>query len=183
MSNRIADVTYHGIQNDEQVNATFSGRIFVEQSKTGPTERETAKTLRELTQGRGTGWSGLQFGWGYNGAGTSAAARAILADAMGVEPGDDLREDFAADVLTYMYCDGCAAGTQSTASALSLRQWRTCLRPCGCPGADRYAPQVNMVQLPSGRRRSWLRRHVSRCSCYATRSNGQAYTRILRHDG
>jgi hypothetical protein len=104
MPTRSADVTYHGIQDDEQVNATFSGRIFVEQSKTGPTERETAKTLRELAQGRGTGWSGLQFGWGYNGTGTSAAARAILADAMGAEPGDDLREDFAADVLTYL-CD------------------------------------------------------------------------------
>ncbi len=104
MPMRSADVTYHGIQDDEQVNATFSGRIFVEQSKTGPTERETAKTLRELAQGRGTGWSGLQFGWGYNGTGTSAAARAILVDAMGVEPSDDLREDFAADVLTYM-CD------------------------------------------------------------------------------
>ncbi len=104
MPMRSADVTYHGIQDDEQVNATFSGRIFVEQSKTGPTERETAKTLRELAQGRGTGWSGLQFGWGYNGTGTSAAARAILVDAIGVEPSDDLREDFAADVLTYM-CD------------------------------------------------------------------------------
>lgn len=104
MPMRSADVTYHGIQDDEQVNATFSGRIFVEQSKTGPTERETAKTLWELVQGRGTGWSGLQFGWGYNGTGTSAAARAILADAMGVEPSDDLREDFAADVLTYL-CD------------------------------------------------------------------------------
>lgn len=104
MPMRSADVTYHGIQDDEHVNATFFGRIFVEQSKTGPTERETAKTLRELAQGRGSGWSGLQFGWGYNGTGTSAAARAILADATGVEPSDDLREDFAADVLTYM-CD------------------------------------------------------------------------------
>jgi hypothetical protein len=104
MPMRSADVTYHGIQDDEQVNATFPGRIFVEQSKTGPTERETAKTLWELVQGRGTGWFGLQFGWGYNGTGTSAAARAILADAMGVEPSDDLREDFAADVLTYL-CD------------------------------------------------------------------------------
>jgi IS4 transposase len=83
---RSADVTYHGIQDDEQVNATFSSRIFVEQSKTGPTERETAKTLRELAQGRGTGWSGLQFGWGYNGTGTSAAARAVAAGQAGGTP-------------------------------------------------------------------------------------------------
>jgi len=92
-----ADVTYHGIRVDEQVNAAESGRIYVEQSKSG---------LRELIQGRGTGWPGLQlqFGWGHNGVGTGVAARAILADAMGIEPNDDLREDFAADVLAYM-CD------------------------------------------------------------------------------
>ena len=55
------------------------------------------------------------------------------------------------------YCDGCAAGTQSTASAPSFSQWPTCLRPCGCPGADRYATPADVVQLPAGRRR--LRRH------------------------
>jgi hypothetical protein len=98
------DVTYHGIQNDERVNAKDPSRIFVEPSKSGPTERENVPVLRELVSGRGEGWSALQFGWGYNGSGTSAAAWAILTDAMGVEPGEDLREDFAADVLTQL-CD------------------------------------------------------------------------------
>jgi hypothetical protein len=84
----------------------MSSRIFVEESKKGPTERVTAKMLGELMQGRDSDapLSGLYFGWGYNGTGTSAAARAILADAMGIEPSDDLREGFAADVLTYL-CD------------------------------------------------------------------------------
>jgi hypothetical protein len=174
MPMRSADVTYHGIQDDEQVNATFSGRIFVEQSKTGPTERETAKTLWELVQGRGTGWSGLQFGWGYNGTGTSAAARAILADAMGVEPSDDLREDFAADVLTYL-CDEWRF--RQGAVLRWVRGWyaehgisslpsSVANLPRGCPGADRYATPADVVQLPAGRRR--LRRHAARCSCYAT---------------
>jgi hypothetical protein len=98
------DVTYHGIQHDEQVNATDSARVFVEKSRRGPTERADAPALRELISGRGEGWSALRFGWGYNGTGTSAAAHAILTDAVGTEPVDDLREDFAADVLTY-FCD------------------------------------------------------------------------------
>src|SRR5687768_13722554 len=40
------------------------------------------------------------MGWGYNGSGTSAAASAILTDALGQEPSVDLREDFCEDVLS-----------------------------------------------------------------------------------
>ena len=104
---RDTDETYHGIQHDESVGAAQESRyrIFVEESKEGPTARATARVLRELRQGYGKeGWSALYFGWGYNGTGTSAAAWSILTDATGVEPADKLREAFAADVLTYL-CD------------------------------------------------------------------------------
>src|SRR5258707_983126 len=103
-ASQVLDVTYHGVQHDERVNATVEARILVEPSKSGPTERIGVPVLRELASGQDETWSAFMFGWGYNGHGTSAAAHAILSDAMGAEPSDELREDFAADVLTQL-CD------------------------------------------------------------------------------
>lgn len=68
----------------------------MEQSGCGPTERERVLVLRELVSGMG-GWSAFESCWGYHGTGTSAADHAILTDAMGVELGNELREDFAAE--------------------------------------------------------------------------------------
>ncbi|MFJ8932040.1 DUF6166 domain-containing protein [Streptomyces sp. NPDC102364] len=115
------DRTYHGIQTSPESlpPAGEQGdrpRIFVEKPEFGPTERLLGVTvLRELAQppkGRG-------FSWGYNGSGPSAAAGAILADALDLgdveksgigfmSPVQDdvllqLREDFCEDVLSQLW--------------------------------------------------------------------------------
>jgi len=96
------DRTYHGVQHDEIVNGSDQepARIFVELSEYGPTERETVVELYELE----STYHSLQMGWGYDGSGTSAAAHAILTDAMGIEPASQLREHFCEDVLAVV-CD------------------------------------------------------------------------------
>ncbi|MFZ3562794.1 DUF6166 domain-containing protein [Streptomyces sp. BH055] len=115
------DRTYHGIKDgpetprgDEEERKPT--QILVERPEFGPTERKYDVTvLRELAEPKGHG-----FGWGYNGGGTSAAAAAILADALDlgdpatcgigfVSPYEDgvlaqLREDFCDDVLSQL-CD------------------------------------------------------------------------------
>ncbi|GGN45840.1 DUF6166 domain-containing protein [Streptomyces fuscichromogenes] len=97
-------------------------RILVEKPEFGPTERQQGTTvLRELAEPENSG-----FGWGYNGGGTSAAAAAILADALALGDPDtcgigytaypedevlvQLREDFCDDVLPRSATSGaCAA--------------------------------------------------------------------------
>lgn len=92
------DRTYHGIQDDDEVNIDEPSRIFVELSEYGPTERERPVVFRELHPTN----PDLQFGWGYNGTGTSVAADAILRDALGQTPPEQLREDFCEDVLAHL---------------------------------------------------------------------------------
>ncbi|MFH8533271.1 hypothetical protein ACH4GE_33165 [Streptomyces tendae] len=114
------DCTYHGIQDGPESDSSDAeewqlARILVEKPEFGPTERQDVTVLRELTEPETGG-----FGWGYNGGGTSAAAAAILADALdlgaphtcgigyAVYPEDEvlaqLREDFCDDVLSQL-CD------------------------------------------------------------------------------
>ncbi|MFF3275961.1 hypothetical protein ACFYWU_34235 [Streptomyces chrestomyceticus] len=114
------DRTYHGIQHGPESHRNDAEewqptRIFVEKPEFGPTERQRVTVLRELAEPEDSG-----FGWGYNGGGTSAAAAAVLADALDlgdpdecgigyVSPSEDdvlaqLREDFCDDVLSQL-CD------------------------------------------------------------------------------
>jgi hypothetical protein len=115
------DCTYHGIQYGPETDRDDEekwrpARILVEKPEFGPTERQYGVTvLRELGEPKAGG-----FGWGYNGGGTSAAAAAILADALGLgdpekcgigygaypvdEVLEQLREDFCDDVLSQL-CD------------------------------------------------------------------------------
>ncbi|WP_431776308.1 hypothetical protein [Streptomyces cucumeris] len=114
------DCTYHGIQDGPDSNRSDGekwqpARILVEEPEFGPTERQDVTVLRDLAEPEFGG-----FGWGYNGGGTSAAAAAILADALGLgdpdkcgiayatSPEDEvlaqLREDFCDDVLSQL-CD------------------------------------------------------------------------------
>ncbi|MFB6838524.1 DUF6166 domain-containing protein [Streptomyces sp. NPDC056361] len=108
--------TYHGIQQGPESEGEWHpARILVEEPDFGPTERQYGVTvLRELAEPEHGG-----FGWGYNGGGTSAAAAAILADAL--DSGDpdkcgigcasypedqvlaDLREDFCDEALSQFY--------------------------------------------------------------------------------
>jgi hypothetical protein len=113
------DCTYHGIQDGpetgrEDEEEWQSTRILVETPESGPTQRKSLTVLRELAE------PGGDFGWGYNGTGTTNAAAAILADALDLgdpvecgihftsEPEDKilrrLREDFCHDVLSQL-CD------------------------------------------------------------------------------
>lgn len=106
-----SDRTYHGLQQGADDGSADEeewepARLLVEQTRFGPTERESAAVLRKLEEPEHSG-----FGWGYNGGGTSATAAAILADALDLDPdefdlieADDetlesLREDFCTDVL------------------------------------------------------------------------------------
>ncbi|MEV8057148.1 hypothetical protein AB0P37_11615 [Streptomyces antimycoticus] len=115
------DCTYHGIQYGPETDRGDEeewkpARILVEKPEFGPTERQYGVTvLRELAEPEAGG-----FGWGYNGGGTSAAAAAILADALDLGDPDkcgigyatypedevlaQLREDFCDDVLSQL-CD------------------------------------------------------------------------------
>ncbi|MFS0696747.1 hypothetical protein [Streptomyces nitrosporeus] len=110
------DRTYHGVQQGPESEGEWHpARLLVEVPEFGPTERQYGITvLRELAEPEGGG-----FGWGYNGGGTSAAAAAILADALDLGHPDkcgigyashhedpvlaDLREDFCDDVLSQFY--------------------------------------------------------------------------------
>jgi hypothetical protein len=102
------DWTYHGITDNPK---SLTGRIVVETSHDGPTDREHVQVLRKLRVSP----SRHAFGWGYNGNGTSCSAAAILADALALgdparagmtidSPTNDtlcrLREAFCWDVLT-----------------------------------------------------------------------------------
>ncbi|MDQ8707570.1 hypothetical protein RCO28_34630 [Streptomyces sp. LHD-70] len=115
------DCTYHGIQYGPETDRGDDeewkpARILVEEPEFGPTQRQMGVTvLRELAEPEASG-----FGWGYNGGGTSAAAAAILADALDLGDPDkagigytayledevlvQLREDFCDDVLSQL-CD------------------------------------------------------------------------------
>ncbi|KOU48723.1 hypothetical protein ADK56_21235 [Streptomyces sp. MMG1522] len=115
------DRTYHGIQDGQEKwrgeeEEWRPARILVEKPEFGPTERTYGVTvLRELAEPEGGG-----FGWGYNGGSTSAAAAAILSDALDLGDPDksgigylsdseddvlsQLREDFCDDVLSQL-CD------------------------------------------------------------------------------
>ncbi|MEX5637511.1 DUF6166 domain-containing protein [Parafrankia sp. FMc2] len=84
--------------------------ILVEAPESGPTERESVEMLREILPPEYG-----DFGWGYNGTGTSNAAIAVLSDALDVDPdviglgaenvdGAELREAFCVEVLTD-FCD------------------------------------------------------------------------------
>lgn len=114
------DCTYHGVQDGPESDRGDEeewtpARILVEKPEFGPTERQDVTVLRELAEPKAGG-----FGWGYNGGGTSAAAAAILADALDLGDPDkcgigyatypedevlaQLREDFCDDVLSQL-CD------------------------------------------------------------------------------
>ena len=106
------DRTYHGIQAGPESTgrAGGPGRLLVERTETGPTERQSVRVLRELPGSRHN-----SFTWGYDGNGPSATAAAILADALNLDPAlldggratepySDLREDFVEDVLA-VACD------------------------------------------------------------------------------
>jgi hypothetical protein len=113
------DRTYHGVQGAGDDDEDWQpARLLVEQPADGPTQRATAKVLRELKAKDEDELGG--FGWGYNGSGTSRAAAAVLADALDLGspekaglsmsswPQDDtlitLREDFCVEVLS-QFCD------------------------------------------------------------------------------
>ncbi len=94
-------------------NGWHPSRVLVEVPASGPTERQNVTVLDELASHE----EGGDFGWGYNGHGTSYTAAAVLADALeldieaiafvGERPDEtlaDLREDFCAEVLTDL-CD------------------------------------------------------------------------------
>jgi len=120
--------TYHGLQGRAAAPAPRRGRwgrgvtpedpdvwhpsrLLVEVPEHGPTEREHVTILDELFPREES-----DFGWGYNGTGTSSTAAAVLADALeidietisfaGERPDEtlaDLREAFCAEVLTDLY--------------------------------------------------------------------------------
>jgi hypothetical protein len=94
------DRTYHGVQRDDDAE---NDRIEIELAEYGPTERQSVYVLETLYENP-TPPMARDFGWGYNGGGTSAAAMVILRDALGEEPSQDLREDFCEDVLS-QFCD------------------------------------------------------------------------------
>lgn len=77
-----SDRTYHGVEAAPRRGSKGDepewqpARIIVEYPETGPTEREHVTVLREL---RPPDYG--DFGWGYNGHGTTYSAAAILADA------------------------------------------------------------------------------------------------------
>ncbi len=122
--------TYHGLQREAARPARRAGRarhwrsgtdsvdedewlppvILVEVPEGGPTEREKVRVLREIPPPEYG-----DFGWGYNGTGTSNAAIAVLSDALELDPaaldfgageadGTELREAFCVEVLTDL-CD------------------------------------------------------------------------------
>lgn len=94
------DRTYHGVM--ERVGE--DDRIEIELPEFGPTERRDVYVLQTLYENPSPPFAGYEFGWGYNGGGTSAAALVILRDALGQEPSQDLREDFCEDMLS-QFCD------------------------------------------------------------------------------
>lgn len=92
------DRCYHGVQGDTVINKDREARIFVELSEYGWTERNPPAVLRELTPIDRF----VSFRWGYLGSGPNAAARAILHDALGVEPESWLRLAFTTDWMAQM---------------------------------------------------------------------------------
>ncbi|WP_261568548.1 DUF6166 domain-containing protein [Frankia gtarii] len=101
--------TYHGLQ------GAAAPRGAPEPMAAGPTERESVTVLRRLAELAKS--EGSDFGWGYNGHGTSHTSAVVLADALdldietiafaGSRPDEtlaDLREDFCAEILTDL-CD------------------------------------------------------------------------------
>lgn len=74
--------------------------IAIELAEYGPTERGGVQVIATRTSCSGGDLQGLQFGWGYNGTGTSAAAYEVLTDALGEPALDGLREAFCEDVLS-----------------------------------------------------------------------------------
>ena len=89
-----ADRSYHGYREPQD-----PFRLVIELSEFGPTERQVPFLLRVPTSDVG------EFGWGYNGTGTSATADAILRDALELGAEDtldtDLREDFCEDLVAH----------------------------------------------------------------------------------
>ncbi|SNT61891.1 hypothetical protein SAMN05216276_108610 [Streptosporangium subroseum] len=90
------DRTYHGVWD----RGTGESWIEAELAEYGPTERLKVIVLRRLEPTGEMAYRVGEMGWGYNGGGTSAAASAILADALGQEPSSELREAFCEDVLS-----------------------------------------------------------------------------------
>lgn len=83
-----ADRCYHGV--DGVDGATIAVELFEAKGVATPT------VLRELTPNGPAG----EFNWGYIGTGTNTSAKAILDDALGYEPGQQLLQDFSDDVLS-----------------------------------------------------------------------------------
>lgn len=95
-----ADRTYHGVPEDE---APSVGKIWVELSEFGPTERKGAYVLRELAHPeQDVSHLPHPYAWGYYGTGPLNAAETILADAMGVPPSVELRNAFGLDVMAHI---------------------------------------------------------------------------------
>ncbi|WP_425434742.1 DUF6166 domain-containing protein [Lentzea xinjiangensis] len=139
------DRTYHGIQQDPETTgrAVDPGRLLVELTATGPTERQSAQALRKVPE-----FSHNAFTWGYDGNGPSAMAAAILADAPQPRPGAarrrpgrgavrqparGLRRGLPGDSHRRVpapparCCDGCTVDGSSTAASSRCRwRWPTC---------------------------------------------------------
>lgn len=91
------DRCYHGVQGDPDINKERVSRIFVELAEWGPTERQEPVVLRELQPLDST----VSFRWNYLGNGPTAAAEAILNDALGFEPDRPLRNAFIEDFIAH----------------------------------------------------------------------------------
>ncbi|GHI27087.1 hypothetical protein Shyd_84580 [Streptomyces hydrogenans] len=122
------DRTYHGIQQGPASEGEWHpARLLVEVPEFGPTERQYGITvLRELVEPEGGG-----FGWGYNGGGTSAAAAAILADAL------DLGDPEKAGLGYAFSEDPMLADLRRTSATMSSRSSTTggaCAEERSCAG-------------------------------------------------
>ncbi|WP_433730953.1 DUF6166 domain-containing protein [Actinoplanes sp. CA-051413] len=81
---RTDDRCYHGTDNSR-----ISVELFT-------AKRSDPEVLGQLAPNGPAG----EFSWGYIGTGTNTSAKAILSDALGYEPTQQLWQDFADDVLS-----------------------------------------------------------------------------------
>lgn len=133
------DRTYHGVQRDDDPD---QDRIEIELAEFGPTERAKVYVLQTVYENPKPPLKGYDFGWGYNGGGTSAAALVILRDALGEEPSQQLREDFCEDVLS-QFCD--EYRIRRGAVLRWVRGWYAQRGAEDLPGAVRRLPPISRM--------------------------------------
>jgi hypothetical protein len=98
-TNATEDLSYHGIHGDVGGNRLHF-RLFLEPTHWTPISNMRLAEPVQRQELRHP--SDNDFGWGYNGHGTSRTAATILQHALGETPSDLLREDFCLDVVAHL---------------------------------------------------------------------------------